>query len=103
MPSVGHTTVAPGLVLKGTNPAGPIVAMVVPGTVDPSLRPNQILAVGGLPHALIDGEKAARIVATVEAALLTPLGLRSLAPSEILDDHRQFGSPSGSGRMRTLL
>jgi predicted glycogen debranching enzyme len=53
-----------------------------PGKVDPSLRPNQILAVGGLPHRSIDGDKAARIVATVEAALLTPIGLRSLAPSE---------------------
>ena len=50
-----------------------------PGTVDPSLRPNQILAVGGLPIALIEGERARRIVDTVERALWTPLGPRSLA------------------------
>lgn len=53
-----------------------------PGTADPSLRPNQILAIGGLPLALLDGERARRVVDTVERQLLTPLGLRSLAPAE---------------------
>jgi predicted glycogen debranching enzyme len=53
-----------------------------PDTADPTLRPNQILAVGGLPLALVDGERARRIVDLVEAELLTPLGLRSLAPGE---------------------
>jgi len=52
----------------------------VPGTVDATFRPNQILAVGGLPTALIDGEPARRVVDAVESRLLTPLGLRSLAP-----------------------
>ena len=51
-----------------------------PGTADPTLRPNQILAVGGLPFALLEGERARRVVDAVEARLLTPLGLRSLAP-----------------------
>jgi predicted glycogen debranching enzyme len=51
-----------------------------PGRVDGSCRPNQIFAVGGLSHALIDGDRARRIVDTVERRLLTPLGLRSLAP-----------------------
>jgi predicted glycogen debranching enzyme len=51
-----------------------------PGTVDPTFRPNQILAVGGLPLQLVDGDRAALIVNAVEARLLTPLGLRSLAP-----------------------
>lgn len=50
------------------------------GRVDASCRPNQIFAVGGLAHALIDGERARRIVDTVERRLLTPFGLRSLAP-----------------------
>jgi predicted glycogen debranching enzyme len=53
-----------------------------PGTVDPSLRPNQLLAVGGLPVALIEGERARRIVDTVERALWTPLGPRTLAREE---------------------
>jgi predicted glycogen debranching enzyme len=50
------------------------------GRVDASCRPNQIFAVGGLAHAMIDGDRARRIVDTVERRLLTPLGLRTLAP-----------------------
>jgi glycogen debranching enzyme len=45
-------------------------------------RPNQIFAVGGLPFSLLEGEQAKQVVAAVEEKLLTPLGLRSLAPSE---------------------
>jgi predicted glycogen debranching enzyme len=52
------------------------------GVVDPALRPNQILAVGGLPRQLLGLERARRVVDVVEANLLTPLGLRSLAPGE---------------------
>ena len=52
------------------------------GAVDPTFRPNQILAVGGLPISLLDPDHARRVVAAVEARLWTPLGLRSLAPSE---------------------
>ncbi len=52
------------------------------GVNDDSLRPNQVFAVGGLPLAILDGERAQRVVATVEAHLLTPAGLRSLAPEE---------------------
>jgi glycogen debranching enzyme len=53
-----------------------------PGTTDAALRPNQILAVGGLPIALLDGARARQVVDAVEQHLLTPLGLRSLAPGE---------------------
>jgi len=52
------------------------------GAVDPALRPNQIFAVGGLPSALLDGDRARRVVDVVEAHLWTPLGLRSLGPGE---------------------
>jgi predicted glycogen debranching enzyme len=52
------------------------------GTADSSFRPNQIFAVGGLPLALLEGEQARRVVDAVEARLLTPVGLRSLAPGE---------------------
>jgi predicted glycogen debranching enzyme len=52
------------------------------GTVDPSFRPNQILAIGGLPFPLLDGARARRVVDAVEARLVTPMGLRSLAPDE---------------------
>lgn len=53
-----------------------------PGTVDPTFRPNQIFALGGLPVPLFEGERARRIVDAVEERLWTPLGLRSLAPGE---------------------
>lgn len=53
-----------------------------PGKVDPSLRPNQIFAAGGLPICPLRPEYAAKVVDTVERHLLTPLGLRSLAASE---------------------
>jgi predicted glycogen debranching enzyme len=52
----------------------------VRGAVDASMRPNQILAVGGLPFPAISGDRALRVVETVERHLLTPVGLRTLAP-----------------------
>lgn len=61
------------------------------GAIDPSLRPNQILAVGGLPLPLLTGERARLVVEAVEDNLLTPLGLRSLAPSEPGYCGRYFG------------
>jgi predicted glycogen debranching enzyme len=48
---------------------------------DGSLRPNQILAVS-LPHGMLDQEKAKKIVKKVQQHLLTPRGLRTLAPYE---------------------
>ncbi len=50
----------------------------VTGRNDPTLRPNQILAVGGLPLCLLDPDRARRVVDRVEARLLTPLGLATL-------------------------
>jgi len=54
----------------------------VAGTVDRRVRPNQIFAVGGLPFPLLEGERARAVVDRVESELLTPLGLRTLAPDE---------------------
>jgi predicted glycogen debranching enzyme len=48
---------------------------------DRSLRPNQIFAVS-LPHALLTGSKALRVVDVVEWELLTPYGLRTLSPHD---------------------
>jgi predicted glycogen debranching enzyme len=64
-----------------------------PGVCDAAVRPNQILAVGGLPHALLDGARARRVVDVVEAKLWTPLGLRSLAPGEPGYAPRYAGGP----------
>lgn len=52
-----------------------------PGRRDASSRPNQIFAVGGLPFPVLTGPRAERVVQAVEQQLLTPLGLRSLAPT----------------------
>jgi predicted glycogen debranching enzyme len=52
------------------------------GTADATFRPNQVLAIGGLPISLLDTDRARRVVEAVETRLWTPLGLRSLAPGE---------------------
>jgi len=52
------------------------------GAVDAAFRPNQIFAIGGLPFPVLEGERARRVVEAVEARLLIPIGLRSLAPGE---------------------
>jgi len=48
---------------------------------DGSIRPNQILAVS-LKHSMLSRDKSRRVVEVVERELLTPFGLRSLAPSD---------------------
>jgi predicted glycogen debranching enzyme len=53
-----------------------------PGATDPTFRPNQIFAVGGLPLVLLDDAEARAVVDAVESRLWTPLGLRSLSPDD---------------------
>ncbi len=53
-----------------------------PDAIDRSIRPNQIFAVGGLPFQLIEGAAARAVVEQVDTHLVTPLGLRTLAPSD---------------------
>ena len=53
-----------------------------PGVLDASLRPNQLFALGGLPLALVEGERARRALEVVERELLTPVGPRTLAAGE---------------------
>lgn len=65
----------------------------VAGRLDAAFRPNQIFAVGGLPDALLDGEPARQVVETVEFRLLTPTGLRSLAPGSPGYRARYEGNP----------
>jgi predicted glycogen debranching enzyme len=48
---------------------------------DASLRPNQLFAIS-LPHPVLSPERWPAIVDVVERRLLTPVGLRSLAPGE---------------------
>ena len=49
------------------------------GRTDDRLRPNQIMAVGGLRIALLAGERARSVVDVVERELWTRMGLRTLA------------------------
>jgi predicted glycogen debranching enzyme len=64
-----------------------------PGEADPAFRPNQIFAIGGLPFPILEGERARRVVDAVEASLATPLGLRSLSPSDRAYVGRYEGGP----------
>ncbi|QQS39991.1 MAG: glycogen debranching enzyme family protein [Acidobacteriota bacterium] len=59
---------------------------------DPSIRPNQILA-ASLFHTMLSKERARKVVRAVEAELLTPFGLRSLAPSDPAYIARYEGGP----------
>ena len=54
----------------------------VSGATDPAFRPNQIFAVGGLPVMALGAARARKVVDAVEQKLLTPVGLRTLAPDE---------------------
>ena len=49
------------------------------GEDDPSCRPNQIFAIS-LDHPILERPRWASVLQTVEKQLLTPVGLRSLAP-----------------------
>ena len=51
------------------------------GPPDASIRPNQIFAVS-LPYTMLSPEKAGLVVRAVQQHLLTPYGLRSLAPTD---------------------
>ncbi len=53
----------------------------VPGARDRRVRPNQVLAAGGLPIPVLSPRQVAGVVALAERFLLTPLGLRTLAPN----------------------
>ena len=66
------------------------------GCPDASLRPNQIFAVS-LPFPVMDGDKAQSVVEAVAEHLLTPFGLRTLAPGS--PDYRpRYGPGDGATR-----
>jgi len=62
---------------------------------DPSLRPNQVLALG-LAFPLVEGDRALRVLQAVTRDLLTPVGLRTLSPH----DPRYRGQFRGGVRER---
>jgi predicted glycogen debranching enzyme len=62
------------------------------GTRDASIRPNQLFA-ASLPYPVIARAQAARMVKIVAQHLLTPCGLRTLAPSDPAYQARCEGGP----------
>jgi predicted glycogen debranching enzyme len=62
---------------------------------DASIRPNAIFAIS-LPHPLLGGDDAERVLRVIEEQLLTPRGLRTLSPR----DPRFIGVLKGSQRDR---
>ncbi len=70
----------------------------VPGARDASLRPNQVLAAGGLPFPVLTPALRDGVVAAAGRALLTPLGLRTLDPADPAYHPRYRGGPSERDR-----
>ena len=60
---------------------------------DSSIRPNQIFAVS-LHYGMLTPDRAQKVVATVEEHLLTPYGLRTLAPTYPQYHGRYTGTPA---------
>jgi predicted glycogen debranching enzyme len=57
---------------------------------DPKCRPNQVLAIA-LPHPVLANERWESVMRVVRDRLLTPVGLRSLAPGDADYKSRYFG------------
>jgi predicted glycogen debranching enzyme len=66
----------------------------IAGTADAACRPNQVLALGGLPLTLLPQAQVAQALDVVERRLWTPLGLRSLAPDSPGYAARYEGGPA---------
>jgi predicted glycogen debranching enzyme len=60
---------------------------------DASIRPNQVIALS-LPHSMLSSDRARSLLAVVERELLTPYGLRTLAPSDPRYQGKYQGSPA---------
>jgi predicted glycogen debranching enzyme len=71
--------------------AGYLYDVIDGDTRDSSLRPNQVIALS-LGYCAIPEVRARKILAAVERSLLTPYGLRTLAPSDPAYQGRYEGS-----------
>jgi predicted glycogen debranching enzyme len=67
------------------------------GGVDASIRPNQLFAVS-LPFPVVSETQARRILSVIEEQLLTPVGLRTLAPGSPHYQPRYEGGPAQRDR-----
>jgi predicted glycogen debranching enzyme len=71
------------------------------GTPDGSIRPNQIIAVA-LPFSPLSAQTQADVVAACQRWLLTPLGLRTLAPPPPPGSPAYHGHCTGDQRARDM-
>ena len=60
---------------------------------DPSIRPNQVIAIA-LTHTMLSKDRAAAVLRVVERELLTPRGLRTLSPADPNYIGRYEGGPA---------
>ena len=60
---------------------------------DASIRPNQVIALS-LPHSMLSSDRARSVLAVIERELLTPYGLRTLAPSDSRYCGKYQGTPA---------
>jgi predicted glycogen debranching enzyme len=63
------------------------------GQPDASIRPNQVFAIS-LPHSMLSRDRALSVLHVVERELLTPLGLRTLSPSDPAFAPKYEGGPA---------
>jgi predicted glycogen debranching enzyme len=71
------------------------------GTPDPSIRPNQLMAVA-LPFSPLTGEAQKGVVAACQKLLLTPMGMRTLAPPPPPGSPNYHGRCVGDQRARDM-
>ena len=69
-----------------------------PNGDDPSIRPNQIIAVS-LPYSPLDSRQQKSVVDVVERELLTPYGLRTLSPNDPSYVGQYRGGPAERDRI----
>jgi predicted glycogen debranching enzyme len=73
---------------------GCLYDVLAPSGNDSSIRPNQLFS-ASLPFAVLTRERAQAVVTVVRQKLLTPMGIRTLAPDD------QFYRPRFEGDMRS--
>ena len=77
--------------------AGCCFDVVDDGTVDTSLRPNQIFAVS-LAHPVLDSLRQRAVIEKLRQELLTPVGLRTLSPADVNYQGQYAGPPVARDR-----
>ncbi len=73
-------------------PSGCLFDVVNGDFRDGAIRPNQVLAIS-LTNAILTGDRAKSVLDVVQRELLTPVGLRSLAPGDPQYKPRYEGNP----------